>query len=548
MATKTFTLYLLKDRISDFHQSLSETAQSRLRVGDVVLSRSGELGQASVVYVFQNPITEPRWLSDIRSVFSLTERVNTQSASSIIFFRASGRAFAVTFGSAWLFLDPASIVNDFGLRVALNASNDDLLRRLDTSNLGEAMKGISQSASQRKFETFGVDEALELVRKINGKARNSDFGSTITGSSSLKVSKEMELVDLPALASEALQYYASTAYRSTSFRIIDNIMPVTDSDLAHQLDQSLVQAIISNSSEFELGLPEISDDDIVSFRFTGFNGRTSYQDLQLRHYRESLAQNLQNLSVATLHLHLITATYGDIQKPQRNLRVYDALIGSTTLDDERYAINEGAWYQVESQFRNSVQQSFSDHIESFPEPPPVVTTIISADRRKRQFESEESYNTRYASEKGLILMDRRLIDIPDIQRSQFEVCDLIDIEGKRLIHVKMSGRRSSILSHLFKQGKNSARLLRSIDSAWTCVVERIRSDFGQTVSDRLLTALADRERPWRVEFHIVDHPLPTGEFTIPFFSRVTFRDEARDIRSMGYEVAIKFIPKPNIQL
>jgi uncharacterized protein (TIGR04141 family) len=546
LPAKTFTLFLLKDRIQNEADFLSETAQSKLRVGSAFVSRNGELGEGSAAYLFQNPVTAPKWLTDVASAFQVTGLLHTQSASCVVTFRSAGRMFAVTFGSAWLFINPNAIVNDFGLRVALNASNDDRLRRLDISNLGEAMKGISQSASQRKFDTFGVDEALELVRKINGVARDGSFGSTVTGSNSLKVSKEMGLDEIPELAAEALTYFSSDAYKATSFRVIDNIMPVSDSDVIDRLDALLVQSILNNRDDFELGLPEISDADIASFRFTGGLRGRFYQDLQMQHYRQNLGANLQALTVSTLHQHCIIADYVDEQKPQRSLRLYDALLGSISYEGERYAINEGTWYRVEAQFRRSVDQVFRDRVQSFVVQPPVVTTHCSPDGLRQHYEREDSYNERYAQATGYVLMDQRFIDIPDVQRPQLEVCDLLDIEGKRLIHVKMSGRKSSVLSHFFKQGKNSARVLRSIDSAWGNVVERIRTDFDDEIADRLRDAIQDAQRPWKVEFHIVDHPTPTGEFNIPFFSRVTFRDEENAIKSMGYEVVVRFIRKPPV--
>ena len=138
-------------------------------------------------------------------------------------------------------------------------------------------------------------------------------------------------------------------------------------------------------------------------------------------------------------------------------------------------------------------------------------------------------------------MDPREIDRP-------KGSDLLDIEAKRLIHVKMSGRRSSVLSHFFKQGANSASLVRSVDAVWQNVVQRISDDFGEDIAGSLRDAIEDETRPWKVEFHIADAPMTDGSFNIPFFSRVTFRDEKIRLQSRGFHVCVRFIRKPEVQL
>ena len=145
-------------------------------------------------------------------------------------------------------------------------------------------------------------------------------------------------------------------------------------------------------------------------------------------------------------------------------------------------------------------------------------------------------------------MDQVLVDVPEVARSRFELCDLLDIDRKRLIHVKMSGRRSSILSHFFKQGANSASLVKSVDAIWRNVVEKIERDYGEGVAQSLLVAIDDESRPWTVEYHIADAPMINGTFNVPFFSRVTFRDEKRRLQSMGFNVCVRFIRKPDVAL
>jgi uncharacterized protein (TIGR04141 family) len=129
-----------------------------------------------------------------------------------------------------------------------------------------------------------------------------------------------------------------------------------------------------------------------------------------------------------------------------------------------------------------------------------------------------------------------------VQYGKFEACDLLDIGAKKFIHVKKSSRQSSVLSHFFKQGSNAARLLKTIPDARRALTDEVRAVTNKVTASSLKNALGDLLTGWTVEFHIADAPRPNGSFMIPFFSRITLRDEARNLRAMGFKVAVKFIP------
>jgi uncharacterized protein (TIGR04141 family) len=63
----------------------------------------------------------------------------------------------------------------------------------------------------------------------------------------------------------------------------------------------------------------------------------------------------------------------------------------------------------------------------------------------------------------------------------------------------------------------------------------------KATADALKTSLGDSLTGWSVEFHIVDAPRPDGTFAIPFFSRITLRDEARTLKGMTFGVALRFV-------
>jgi uncharacterized protein (TIGR04141 family) len=173
--------------------------------------------------------------------------------------------------------------------------------------------------------------------------------------------------------------------------------------------------------------------------------------------------------------------------------------------------------------------------------PPPLRKIYDERGSNGHYQREAEYNAEFAAANGFILLDTQQIQIPGVERSGFEPCDILDIPGKRFIHVKKSSRRSSILSHFFKQGANSARQFSIFASAWTELRTLATQVGGEEAGVALDAARADQDRPWKVEFLIADTPRQNGQFNIPFFSKVSLRDELRTLRAMKYETAIRFI-------
>lgn len=118
------------------------------------------------------------------------------------------------------------------------------------------------------------------------------------------------------------------------------------------------------------------------------------------------------------------------------------------------------------------------------------------------------------------------------------MCDLLDVQGRRFIQVKKNSRKSSILSHFFKQGSNSDQMLIKYPRFREIFVSKIRELYGKDNADIFDNNISEN---WTVEFQIADIPRRNVEYDIPFFSKLTLRDEARNLEALRYKVAIKFI-------
>lgn len=451
---------------------------------------------------------------------------------------------AVTFSFGWMYLDEDRFTSDFGILVAVNGLDQSKLRRLERTNLGDALKGVSQSAFKREFRSFGIEDALDLVRKVSGATRDDIDADSMVGSRSLKITGEFDFKDIPELADDLLALYDSTAYQDTEFKIIDSVKPITDGVKIRELNEVAAERVRNKHDSFELGLPTFADTEGVAFRFHGPGLRNFYPDMLLRHYVAAMESKgkLSNVDSKMLDSHMIEAIL-DEDRPSIKWKIRKALIGSVEIGSERFAINEGNWFQIDDSFRISVEHAYTDTVAAWEGVPPTrIITTYDADGNGK-LEREEDYNKRLADQFGFALLDQKQITVPSVSRSGFEPCDLLDVNGQRFIHVKKSSRTSSILNHFFKQGSNSARQFKRIPAAWSQLVEKLRRTNQTDHAERLASALRSGTAGWNVEYWIVDSPRSNGEFNIPFFSKISLRDERLDMLAMEYGVRLRFIVK-----
>lgn len=539
MARKTYTIYLAKARITDFEDVLSESAEAKLRQPSTQVIEAPDFGDGAKLYVFVGFPSAPAWMTDLQSQFEVSE-TRTSSSCALLIFRTSERVFVVTFAHGWMYLDEACLEADFGLKVSLNALDENKLKRLERANLGDALRGVALSPFQRDFRSFGLDDALDLVRKISGSTREGGSTDMMTGARSLKVSGEISLTDLPEITADALEFFGSDEYESTSFRIIDFVRPVTDRPLISELDDLAANAIRNEQANFELGLPATQEDEGVGYKFRGPRLRGHHPDLLLRNYTSALGDRLPELTAQTLRDHKIAAVFEDGARPEQSWTIRTGLVGSVVHGGERYAINEGEWYRIEEQFRESIERAFNGLLVDWNGDEPDPLRRVYDERNNGTLQTEAEYNAELCSARGYVLLDQRLIRIPETPGTAFEACDALDIEGKRFIHVKRSSRRSSVLSHFFKQGSNSGQQFKRFEAAWTELAEEVERQAGTNARDALFAANED-ERKWQIEFWIIDVPRADGNFNIPFFSKISLRDEVQNLQAMNYDIRIRFI-------
>ncbi len=543
MPRYSYTLYLAKQSLADFSEYLTENAKQKVDQPEHQRLVVEDLGERAELFIFWGFSGPPEWMKRLDQRVQGVRLENRKSVAALLFVQVGAHVLVITFAHGWMLLNENLFESDFGLRVAVNALNPEKLKRLERSNLGDALQGVSQSPFQRDFNSFGVDDALDLVKKLSGAAQDASGLDTVTGARSLKITGEYSFDDVVAMSSDIVSLYTSTDYRNTAFSVLDSVLPVTDGPLNVELLQMAVDSIRASEDRFELGLPANTEAEGVSFRFAGPGLRRAYPDLLLRHYTEALGGDLAAISINTLSSHKIISEFDD-DRPNMTWSLKKALLGSLSRNGERYAINDGQWYRIDDAFRQSVENQFDSVVADWdvPKPDPILKTYDEAGNGR--IEPEGVYNTRIAVDLGLVCLDTESITIPEVIRSGFEPCDLLDVENKRFVHVKKSSRRSNILSHFFKQGSNSGQQFKKVPATWPQLIQLVRNNGHEAEAQSLEAMGGELSNGWTVEFWIVDAPRADGSFNIPFFSKISLRDEVTDLRAMQYNVALRFIELP----
>ena len=348
----SFSLYLAKPTVQTFEDVLTENARSMVKASVASKLTSSKFADGAALYVFPGQRSVPKWVGLLKPSFTLPHDLFATSPCALLVFKSDEFIFPVTFSYAHVYLDDSKTEADFGLKVAINAVSDERLRSVERSNIGAAIRDFAQAAGQRDLRSFGFDDALDLIRKVSGRAADNDFADMVTGSRPLRFSKRIELVEVPDAAVEAVRLFKSGAYKKTSFRIIDFLAPVLDPTVQDILDDGLIAAIRKNSDEFEIAIPEIISENIGSFRFEHAGFSRFHPDLSLELYRAGLGARLAALTLEDLRRHTVAAYADDGSRPIKYWSVYRSLVGSLVLNGERYALNEGHWYRINKAFKS----------------------------------------------------------------------------------------------------------------------------------------------------------------------------------------------------
>jgi uncharacterized protein (TIGR04141 family) len=81
-------------------------------------------------------------------------------------------------------------------------------------------------------------------------------------------------------------------------------------------------------------------------------------------------------------------------------------------------------------------------------------------------------------------------------------------------------------------------MIRKYERYKSGMIGAVKKHYGKAKANELEIALKKR---WTVEFQIADFPRSDGTHNIPFFSKLTLGEEARNIQAMDFDVRVRFI-------
>lgn len=512
---QNLSIYLMKDELRSPDAIIKKDSSIKEHPIEYDGSRVGQL------FVQKRYPRPPRWAYFFEDCIDITEIGNIAATSAVLVLEVDNRMFAITFGQGRHLLTTDCWEERFGLRVTLNCIDENKVRCIDKKTLDAITKQSKEQASRdAPTQEFGLDIEQDLLRAVTGKPVEKGCGCRMSGMDSLHVAVKADIADMPELISRYYTKYNDNSYKQT-FTWVDHIAEVKSKSLISTLDSDLIKAIREeNISRIWLAVPEVIEwNDVSGFRYTLEPNKPEYSDIHLEHFLKSLRKP-DDIEIATLKKKRVFCISNEGFLKEKWM-VYKCLYGEIIHNSDTFLLSGGKWYRVDTDFVQTVNEAYSK-MSGYSSVLPVYNHSSETEYNKK---IAETLSDQYA------LMDRK-----NIQHgggySKFEFCDLYTAD-RDMIHVKRYGG-SSVLSHLFLQGVNSAELFQTDISFRKKVNAKLPEKYKiEDISKR------PNYEEYRVVYAIVSDI--DGELDIPFFSKLSLKNARRRLEGYGYKVALSKI-------
>lgn len=466
----------------------------------------------------------PAWVSIFQHVPGFNAAViKNQSSKGLFVLKLDGRWFCFTFGYARHLIDEHAYERNFGLIVTLNLGDPLAIKSIDKTNISHiSLHSKEQATRDIELASFEFDDDIDLLRSVTAKATTVDGEEqeTLSGRDSVTIHTKVSIEVFWNVAKRLYAAFGDTKYKER-YPWLDKIREERDKDVTEKLDQELVRRILDNDfQKLWLAIPEVvSWEDIQGFSFKhkevqpDKSGPVLYQDLDM-HEWVKVKKLPKELSAAQLKSKEVFIYWQD-GRPASSWSIYRCLNAEVDLDQKKYILNDGDWYNIESSYVTEVDQFYKSIPDSKAALPPYDSKT-----------EPEYLKVVAACSSDYALMDRKVVMIGG-GRSRVEFCDLYS-KNKEIIHVKQYGG-SSVLSHLFSQALVSG----------DCFLHD--AEFREKVNELLPQAfkLADtvaQPVPKDFEICIAVMSKEKGALELPFFSKVSFKHAVKALHNLGYNV------------
>lgn len=479
------------------------------------------LGDGSNLYYQNSWVKKPEWITNFfNDISNIPEKLYNSNSRAVLLktikVESDTRVFAIVFGHGRHLLKEDVVEENFGLRVALNLTDENKIRSFKKREIGKTHKvTMEQMPRTSSFFEFGVDVDTDLVTYITSVSIDEDFiKGHINGSDIFTATVPYNVQNISDYLTNLYKYYKMDTY-TKHFEWIDRITYVRNKVLISELDTLLFAHIINETNDFWMAYPDLLNwAEVKGFKIPGDPENKS--DIELNDVIKSFRNDVANID--QFKQKRIKVISNVTEETIESISAYKCFVGETDYKNESYVISNGKWYKVDKNFVEKINREYSEiKVSDF--------KIIDYPAGMH----EEEFNKKIAAEsKGTIInLDRKLVNYGG-GNSSIEICDLLTNDGK-LIHIKKYGG-SSVLSHLFNQGMVSAELINR------------SSEFVKKANEKI----EDKQfklkqgKKHEVVFGIISK-YNEERPRLPFFSKITATKAAQEIKHNQFDVSIKRI-------
>lgn len=504
------SISLIKEEFFDFSQIVRDDVQNTFEIEDVGTVFYGISSQHNPIWIkdfFLNNETLLKYVKNSSSWVLLLIKVQISDMIS--------RIFALSFGYGKYLLKEDVIEERFGLKTALNIISDNSIRSIGKIVIsGNNKSSREQMPKQSTITDFGFDIDSDLIKDIAGKSIKDDFiDGIINGTDSFSCTVPINQNQIKEFLLSLYIEYLKQDYK-TSFAWIDQVQPVRNKQTIETLDTLLFDSVIKSENKFWMAVPEVIDwESVKGFRIQ--NDKEIRNDILLENVLDSFKKDLNSIEQFKNKGIKIISSLND--EEIGNWSSYKCFFGETDYEERSYCINNGKWYEIDNDFVKKINDEYGK------------TGISNVDFIDNNGLKESDYNKLLtkSNDDNYICLDGNNVSYGG-GHSKIEICDVLSKENQ-LIHIKQYGG-SAVLSHLFNQAVVSAELIKSDPNFIEEANKKISQNEFKLSQDKI----------YDVIFGIIsndDKELPH----IPFFSKITFCNATRRLKSMGFNPTIKRI-------
>lgn len=511
------SIYLIKDEFKEFSQIIKD---------DTIVLHDYDIDTKA--YYLSSNSRIPKWLTYF---FELdNDKLFVSNAKVLLLKRveisnSEKRIFAIAFGYGKNLMKDNVCEEQFGLKIVLNTVNSDKIRKIIKTEIGKNYKSSQeQLPKESNIEEFGFDISSDLIKNVTARCSDDGFGNVIiTGGDIFNVTVDKKISNIDSFLKYCYNKYILDNYKE-QFKWVDNIRLVKEKTIINKLNNKVVELLNDrNFYSVWLAVPEVLDwEKVRTFYISGQKDKNAfYMDIDnnvfIDSFENSKINDFQQIRKKTISV----KSNEDENEFIAKWTADKCLVGSVTLDNQEYTINNGKWYKIKNEFVKEINDYYNNI------PISSIEFINCSNGMK-----EDGYNDLFY-EKNKDSIKTHKINIPiDTGSNRMEPFDFV--LNNNYIFIKRGGN-SSTLSHLFFQACNSCNALKD-------------KEFRKKLNKKF------REKNINYE---INEPFDASEHTIvlgiiseqnvgerphvPFFSKISAKLVCQQILNLGYKFELKSI-------